>query len=684
MKKYLWLLVVVELVLLPLLIACKGTAIPGTPAQSSSGSSLVIRPNKGGQLSFAGTGTELDKVKVTIPPAAIRGQSPLTINVSLVTNPPPSNTIPVGSRDSLLTTVGPTVKIEPSSPPTFDKPIEVTIPFDPALLPPLFDPQRLSVVVATTDSAGKRSWELISNTTVDLEAPLITFQLTHLSEASALAQEGAADLVKSLIFQAAEKMGGKLYDESGQRIEGKIKDVSRGFKFMGFIDSVAIDPMLTLFTTPGKWDEDALSAAILKLIEGLVDVGFPEYGLAIKAGKIIIGGSIATVEGIQVTVKEMYEAGDIQQRDALIVGGSTARLLSLFEPFRKDAFLDRPQNESKGIKANEGVTLENIAEKIGDEATLKTRWDFWRNQYGQSAPDRQSRIDEAWPDMLNYWRGKRTIAKMDALKAELKEQARATARKLEERRVAYSGYQAPVVPGKVTYKLQGSPTVNHDTKPTGVAASATISATSAVYASPDQAVSRVTQTVSWDVPKEIELGHSYAISFKSTVAVGKADKITIYIPATGVEPWQRAREEETYPGIEDYPAFRVVTTFSYAGTKVGPGIFEYSSDDGKTWRTPFSAAEVWGKYEAREPGMRQVLLPIYAWDSHVQQYSPPSAARPLPLTTPPSESYLEFRLRSGFSVWPEKLYITITAEATGLPGGGGKSLGTVVYTYQRQ
>jgi hypothetical protein len=238
--------------------------------------------------------------------------------------------------------------------------------------------------------------------------------------------------------------------------------------------------------------------------------------------------------------------------------------------------------------------------------------------------------------------------------------------------------------GKLLYKLQGLPAVNHITQPSASGVSATISTNSATYVYPDPDVIKVTQTVSWEPPTTFEPGQSNTISFKSSVAVVKADEITMHIPKTGVESWQQAREEVTYPTNLANPFFRIITTFSVSPSTVKMAdMLQYSPDNGKTWKTPVGSDEAWQKYY--EPGMKQTLQPILVWAKHVNNYLPPSTSKPLPLSTPPEESLLQFRLKPDYNgPWPDKIVVVFLAEATGLTGGGGNSIATAVCTYQKQ
>jgi hypothetical protein len=250
--------------------------------------------------------------------------------------------------------------------------------------------------------------------------------------------------------------------------------------------------------------------------------------------------------------------------------------------------------------------------------------------------------------------------------------------------INYKSQTSPTITGKLVYKLQGSPVVNNITKPSASGVSATISADSATYTNPDPTVIKATQTAVWTPPITFEPGQSNEISFKSSVAVAKADKITIHVPKTGVEPWQQARDSETYPTDLANPFFRIITTFSVSPSTVRVAdMLQYSPDNGKTWKTPVSSDEAWQKYY--EPGMKQVLQPILVWSKHVGNYLPPSTSKPLPLSTSPEESFLQFRIKPDYTgPWPDKIVIVFLAEATGLPGGGGNSVATAVYTYQKQ
>jgi hypothetical protein len=231
------------------------------------------------------------------------------------------------------------------------------------------------------------------------------------------------------------------------------------------------------------------------------------------------------------------------------------------------------------------------------------------------------------------------------------------------------------VGGNVIYKLQQNPLITQPVKPSAAGTSATINGNSITYASPDPQVGTITQTVLWTAPSEISPGSACTITFKSIIAVTRADKYTLNLPGGAVE---------TYPQTLTNPWFRVVTTFASSATNLGPaGAFQYSPDGGTTWQTPFTADEAWSRYY--EKGMKQVLLPINIWPTHAGNYLTPSASKPLPLQTPPQDSTLVFRLRADLNgLWPDKLLITIIGQATGLSSGGGDSVAAVQLTYVRQ
>jgi hypothetical protein len=218
--------------------------------------------------------------------------------------------------------------------------------------------------------------------------------------------------------------------------------------------------------------------------------------------------------------------------------------------------------------------------------------------------------------------------------------------------------------GAVVYRLQGAPAVNLVTKPAGTGISAAAKDGSAAYTYPEPSYGQVTLAANWNMPQEIAPGKNYSVPFQSAVSVGKVVKLT---------------NMNDYPSIvTSNPFFRVITSFS-SGTEV---IFQYSPDDGKTWKTPLSVNDAWTRYY--EPGMKQVLQPILVWPPFIKQYLPPDPSRPVPLTTPPQNSSLPFRLKPDFSgSWPDQVYIVITAEATGLSGSNGSSLSTIVYTYKK-
>lgn len=655
--------------------AVGATRIPGVAATTT------IAPSKGGEMSFHGTGMNVPPVKITVPPGAIQGQKQVSLNVSLAPDPGSLNALPVGSADNLLRALGPTIQINPSTPPVFNKPIQVTVPLDPERLPLMLKRDSIAVLVSSTDSFGKRNWEIISNVTIDEQNNQITFPLNHLSEASAIAQDGAEDLVKDMLFMAVDEVGGYILDKYGapffsmraRNFERAL--VGERIKLYGelgnSISANGIDPMLEYIKAPGDTDEK-LDAAFWKLMESARDIYFPEVGLAIKAGKVVIGTA-------QYTVEQMFAAGEIQKRDTLIAGPSGTRILSFMEPMRDNSFFEVTSRHAytrngQAIPA-EIITAENVAEKIQSEAELKNRWTYWRSQL--SLPTIQRDIDAAWPNMLSYWKAKRAIVIADKLEKAVKEKARQLAREFEKRRDArMSGvYIEPEKPKGVIYKLQATPGISHSPKPSAPV-TASINATSATYSYPEPMVERVTDTVSWTLPPEIEPGHSYAVGFKTTVSVAK----------TGLYKYSGPYGEgEEYPVQIEDPFFMILTVFGGPQfSKDTLALFQYSPDDGKTWKPPILTSEtVREKYW--EPTTKQALVPIRTWYNHRKQYTPYNPANPMPATTAPEESWLEFRLTPGYAgEYPDKIYITMTAQAAGKASYGGYSVASITFTYLKQ
>lgn len=512
-------------------------AVPSpTPSAAPTETAVVIRPSEGGQISVSGTGTALDnRVKVTIPPGAIQGQTQVTLRVGVVEKPAPAHTVPVGAPDTLLTAVGTTVRIEPSAPVTFAKPITVTVPFDKSLVPAGFDPQRLIALVGSTSSTGVRSWELVKDVKVDAGAGVVTFQLAHLSEATALAEEGKTDLAKEAVFQAFKDVGGEVASS---------------------IDSFALDPLITYFTTP---DDKALDAALLKALEGVRDAAFPTLGLSIKAGKVIIGTA-------QYTVEQMYQAGGIQQRESLIFGGSPDRLLGdLNNPYSKASFF--------GIKSVEGqgITKENIGQTIKTEARLKELWGYYKSEVGTVLG--QGPIDQAWPSMLEYWRDKRAAIVLDDLFAALQGKSREIVRKLGERRQALATVPTPAKPTgtATTWKL-----VDTKIDPSTPAAipfgSWTLTKTSVTEsnASRDGTAKRQI-TLTWDpAPDTFVSGQPFSITIKGSGSVVNR----MSVPGSGLEA--KFEAGAGLDVIED-------TSTGWGGITPGP------SDAGYAWVNSFGA-----------------------------------------------------------------------------------------------
>lgn len=73
------------------------------PQVSAVPASQAVRPAEGGQVAVSGTGTALDRVRLVIPPRALRSDAPVNFRLSLVDNLQPAHTIPLGQADALLT-----------------------------------------------------------------------------------------------------------------------------------------------------------------------------------------------------------------------------------------------------------------------------------------------------------------------------------------------------------------------------------------------------------------------------------------------------------------------------------------------------------------------------------------------------------------------------------------------------
>jgi hypothetical protein len=186
-----------------------------------------------------------------------------------------------------------------------------------------------------------------------------------------------------------------------------------GGEIIGVPTDISIDPLVEYLSNPTGKD---VKAAVTSFAEGFASLSFPALGIAIKGGKILIGGSTA---GVQLVVDEAHR----QQLLATIFGGSSFGNL-----FSQVGFF------SIGAVANQGITPANIGEKVTSLEALKT---LWFTQYARVLHDlfkgEEESVDntlkEAWPLLVQYWASKRAQIALDRLADELAKRAASLAAK---------------------------------------------------------------------------------------------------------------------------------------------------------------------------------------------------------------------------------------------------------------
>ncbi|MDQ7839907.1 MAG: hypothetical protein RDU83_02635 [bacterium] len=197
--------------------------------------------------------------------------------------------------------------------------------------------------------------------------------------------EGLEGLAKEVVFRAAGSVGGKI---------------------AGDVDAIVISPLVAYFTTG---ETERLGAAYRALLESGVAMQFPALGIAINAGRVVIGGSTYAV-------LRLYEAADERQIDRIVFGGSRFDLLrDLRNPLRgHPSFF-----EVAGRKF--GITEVNIAVKVKTERRLREIWDSYTSPLRGMPGSIRQEADRGWPRLRDYWKAK--TAELLALK--LRDLARA-------------------------------------------------------------------------------------------------------------------------------------------------------------------------------------------------------------------------------------------------------------------
>ena len=248
-----------------------------------------------------------------------------------------------------------------------------------------------------------------------------------------LCKDGLYELAKTAIFTAVKTVGGGTF--------GKAADE---------IDAVVLDPIVAYYTHP---DEEALGAVAKEMFEAGVDIYFPAFGIAIQAGKVVVGG---TAGAVKYTLDQLIQATREQTLEAVIFGTGVGGLLArVNNPLRDVNFF------SIGALANKGITPESFGQKVTSSEQLNTLWfTQYRNVLVNDLLFNKDEVDkvlaEAWPRLDEYWRLKRAAAGLEAFRTELERQLRTGAEKAKTLPCAPTpgGLYRGQIPGETSVPLE--------------------------------------------------------------------------------------------------------------------------------------------------------------------------------------------------------------------------------------
>lgn len=235
---------------------------------------------------------------------------------------------------------------------------------------------------------------------------------TAACDAAKSAEDAFRDLAKEAFLEAVGEAGVAM-GEKGLRLAeagrgtagGRLVELGErahfGAELAGTVDDLIIDPIKEYMESPA---EEAADRAFGKLMEGVGKVVFPTAGIALDAGRFVIGTARWTVE-------EMYDAGRRQQIEATIFGrGSDIALGSINNLLAQDPFFD------SGPVRNRRVSRDSVGRDIRSEEELRKLWfEHYRGfllggPMGLGASSRaevDTALTEGWPHLKRYWAFKR-------------------------------------------------------------------------------------------------------------------------------------------------------------------------------------------------------------------------------------------------------------------------------------
>lgn len=275
---------------------------------------------------------------------------------------------------------------------------------------------------------------LLAAAVLGLAASPLGHAQTEACKAAAGAEDALRDLTKEAFLNAVQEAGIALGEKgialaeagrgtAGARLLEKGERAFFGAELAGAVDDLILDPVQEYFESPS---EEAASRAFAKLLEGVGKVVFPTAGIALDAGRFVIGTATWTVE-------EMHDAGRRQQIEATIFGrGADVALGSINNLLAQDPFFD------SGPIRNRRLSRDNVGRDIANEEDLRALWfTHYRNFLvgGPMGLTRSSReevdaaLAEGWPHLKRYWAFKRAEVVVKELRSAFGARLRAAQQK---------------------------------------------------------------------------------------------------------------------------------------------------------------------------------------------------------------------------------------------------------------
>jgi hypothetical protein len=195
-------------------------------------------------------------------------------------------------------------------------------------------------------------------------------------------------------------------------LEAFKKSMGPGGELISNVNSFAIDPLVTASTTHGT-TKDKLQAWLNAMARAGLDVAWPAYGLAIKGGEIVVGGTRGGVEALLESLQD-------DQNRAILFGKAEDNFLDRFN----NIMADTPFIDHAGVR---GLTADNLGSLITSETMLRKQWDFYirelKDLYGA---ENAETAKKNWPRLLKIWQLQRAAVVLTQMTERLsREMARA-------------------------------------------------------------------------------------------------------------------------------------------------------------------------------------------------------------------------------------------------------------------